>query len=287
MALPQIDDMATPQLPAPDPGDSALDDARQRFITTFATQWDSIRILVDQVEATGPGGPVAALIEIANRLSTLARTIGFPTVGARASELEELMDGVSTGHFDGLRAHVVLDAMLEAFNKDLASSPLPAARSAVVRTPAEAIAGEALPVAVAVDVEPPAVLVARTAVIAEDDPDVTRLVDAQMRAAGYTTFLAFDGKEALAAVRAHAPDVLVLDLMMPKLSGFDVLTELRDGPLPRPQIIVLSGLGREEDVLRVFELGADDYMAKPFNPQELMARIARLLKKCDDHASDS
>jgi DNA-binding response OmpR family regulator len=80
-------------------------------------------------------------------------------------------------------------------------------------------------------------------------------------------------------VRAHSPDVLVLDLMMPKLSGFDVLTQLGQTPdAPRPKIIVLSGRGREPDVVRAFELGADDYMTKPFNPQELMARIARLLK---------
>jgi DNA-binding response OmpR family regulator len=115
-------------------------------------------------------------------------------------------------------------------------------------------------------------------VIAEDDPDVTRIVDAQMRAAGYTAVIAFDGEQALAAVRTHAPDVLVLDLMMPKLTGFDVLAQLREGPAPRPRIVVLSARGREQDVMRAFELGADDYMTKPFNPQELLARIARLLR---------
>jgi DNA-binding response OmpR family regulator len=125
---------------------------------------------------------------------------------------------------------------------------------------------------------PAAVPAARTVVVAEDDPDVTRIVDAQVRAAGYKAIIAFDGEQTLAAVRAHAPDVLVLDLMMPKLNGFDVLTQLRESPAPWPRIIVLSGRGREQDVVRAFELGADDYMTKPFNPQELMARIARLLK---------
>jgi DNA-binding response OmpR family regulator len=72
--------------------------------------------------------------------------------------------------------------------------------------------------------------------------------------------------------------VLVLDLMMPNLDGFDVLGLIRESPPPRPRIIVLSARGREQDVVRAFELGADDYMTKPFNPQELMARIARLLK---------
>ena len=125
---------------------------------------------------------------------------------------------------------------------------------------------------------PAAVPAARTVVVAEDDPDVTRIVDAQVRAAGYNAIIAFDGEQALAAVRAHVADVLVLDLMMPKLNGFDVLTQLRGSPPPWPRVIVLSGRGREQDVVRAFELGADDYMTKPFNPQELMARIARLLK---------
>ena len=124
----------------------------------------------------------------------------------------------------------------------------------------------------------PAASADRVVVVAEDDPDVTRIVDAQVRAAGYAAILAFDGEEALAAVRNHTPDVLVLDLMMPKLNGFDVLTAIRDSAAPRPRIIVLSARGREQDVVRAFELGADDYMTKPFNPQELMARITRLLK---------
>jgi DNA-binding response OmpR family regulator len=79
-------------------------------------------------------------------------------------------------------------------------------------------------------------------------------------------------------VQANTTDVLILDLMMPRLSGFDVLAQLRDHAGPRPRIIVLSGRGREQDVMRAFDLGADDYMTKPFNPRELVARIARLLK---------
>ncbi len=125
---------------------------------------------------------------------------------------------------------------------------------------------------------PAAVAAVRTVVVAEDDPDVIRIIDAQIRAAGFIAVMAFDGEQAVAAVLSHVPDVLVLDLMMPKLNGFDVLMRLRDSAVTRPRIIVLTGRGREQDVMRAFELGADDYMTKPFNPQELMARIARLLK---------
>jgi DNA-binding response OmpR family regulator len=90
--------------------------------------------------------------------------------------------------------------------------------------------------------------------------------------------LAFDGVEALASLEQNRPEVLILDLMMPKLGGFDLLSRLRDREGPRPRVIVLSARGREEDVTRAFDLGADDYVTKPFNPQELLARVARLLR---------
>jgi DNA-binding response OmpR family regulator len=84
-------------------------------------------------------------------------------------------------------------------------------------------------------------------------------------------------ERALAAIRAHPPDVLVLDLMMPRVSGFDVLEKLQQGGGPSPRIMVLSGRGREQDVVRAFALGAEDYMTKPFTPNEMMARVARLM----------
>jgi len=505
-----------------------LDGTRTRFVATFVAQCDSIGILVDKVAQFGPRGPVAALTQVTHRLSGLAGTIGFPTISARASELEELIDGVASGVFDAVRARGAVHAIRKAFTSDLTSpafraqpavatpqgakilvaedepdqraivtaclesaghvpiavvsgdlvvqaahaekpalilldiamprldgysvcrllkadpdladipvifmttganlddklagltlgadeflikpidmrelalriqlllernrshSPIdvaPAssreltydaflavareelARSpaalAVVRLPAERhnegafllseeirgrdtigtggptrllilmpamtavaardrleamvdrlVAHGVVEICVGVSAahragtktaetlmeeageavaearylghptviwtgrpqRPAAVPAARTVVIAEDDPDVVRIVDAQLRAAGYKPIIAFDGEHALAAVQAHAADVLVLDLMMPKLNGFDVLTQLRARPAPRPRTIVLSGRGREQDIVRAFDLGADDYMTKPFNPQELIARVARLLR---------
>ncbi len=114
--------------------------------------------------------------------------------------------------------------------------------------------------------------------IVDDDPDVVHIIDARLKAAGLQTLVAFDGQQALHQVETSAPAVVVLELMLPKRSGFDVLARLRDLPEPRPRVVVVSSRSREEDVMRAFELGADDYLTKPFNPQELLARLARLLK---------
>jgi two-component system OmpR family response regulator len=114
--------------------------------------------------------------------------------------------------------------------------------------------------------------------IVDDDPDVVHIIDARLKAAGLQTLVAFDGQQALHQVETSAPAVVVLELMLPKRSGFDVLARLREAPEPRPRVVVVSSRSREEDVMRAFELGADDYLTKPFNPQELLARLARLLK---------
>jgi DNA-binding response OmpR family regulator len=117
-----------------------------------------------------------------------------------------------------------------------------------------------------------------TVLIADDDADVLHIVDARLRAAGYRTVLALDGQQTLDALERERPAVLLVDLMMPKLTGFDVLMRLREQGSNRPRTIVVSARGRDEDVARAFELGADDYVTKPFNPEELVARIGRLTR---------
>lgn len=131
--------------------------------------------------------------------------------------------------------------------------------------------------------EPPSAVAAvparrGTILVADDDPEVVRLIDAQLRAAGYTTILAPDGQQALAAIEEHAPDLIIVDIMMPRVTGLDVLTALRQRSA-RPRIVVLSARGREQDITRAFALGADDYVTKPFSPQELIARLERLLRQ--------
>jgi DNA-binding response OmpR family regulator len=378
-----------------DPGsldtvEQVIEATRQRFTATFASQCDELRILIDRVAQYGPKGPITALVDTVHRLSGLAGTIGFPTISARASELEDLVGRAEDRTFDGQRAGDLVDAMQAAFTADLARAGTPAQAPHVIApsrgetilvvedeadqlavvtacletagyAPVGVVSGElviavaraAKPALILLDIAMPHLdgysvcrllkadpelagipvifmttganmddrlaglslgaddfldkpvdmreLVLRiqlrlkrtepptgpvdapgattvTVVIAEDDPDVTRIVDVQLRAAGYRSVLATDGEQALAAVRQHHAQVLVLDLMMPKVNGFDVLGQLRKASPLWPRIIVLSGRGREQDVARAFDLGADDYVTKPFNPQELMARIARMLK---------
>ena len=118
-----------------------------------------------------------------------------------------------------------------------------------------------------------------TILLAEDDPDVMHIVDARLRAEDYRTVLALDGQQTLDGIERESPAVVILDLMMPKLTGFEVLGRLRDLPgAKRPKTIVVSARGRDEDVARAFELSADDDLTKPFNPDELVARIARLIR---------
>jgi DNA-binding response OmpR family regulator/HPt (histidine-containing phosphotransfer) domain-containing protein len=117
-----------------------------------------------------------------------------------------------------------------------------------------------------------------TVLVADDDPEVSRILEAHIRASGFQTILAFDGRDAVQAVEKHRPDAIVLDLMLPTMSGFDVLKALTEMPDRRPRILVLSARSRENDVTQAFEIGADDYMTKPFSPQELMARVTRLLR---------
>ena len=171
-----------------------------------------------------------------------------------------------------------LRGLLDAILPPLPSIPIGAAASDTAGASLEALTAEA-DLALARDRVAQAGGGAAKPVIllAEDDPDVLHIIDTRLRAEGYHTVIAVDGQQALDALDAHAPQVLLLDLMMPKVTGFEILAKLR-GRVDRPQTIVVSARGRDEDVTRAFDLGADDYVSKPFNPDELVARIARLIR---------
>jgi DNA-binding response OmpR family regulator len=116
--------------------------------------------------------------------------------------------------------------------------------------------------------------------VADDSPTVRRLVAARLQADGYGVVEAGDGEEALALARLHRPDAYVLDKIMPKLDGFEVVRALRADPqLRAAPIVMLTERGREQDVLGGLELGVDEYMPKPFSPHELSARLRRALAR--------
>jgi DNA-binding response OmpR family regulator len=113
---------------------------------------------------------------------------------------------------------------------------------------------------------------------ADDDPDLLALVVFRLERSGYTVIQARDGQEALDLARAEKPDLAVLDVMMPKLDGFEVTRRLReDEATSRMPIILLTARAQDADVQRGFDAGADDYIRKPFSPQELRARVQAIL----------
>jgi len=114
--------------------------------------------------------------------------------------------------------------------------------------------------------------------IAEDSSTVRRLVAARLAADGYEVLEAADGDEALTLARSDRPDLVILDKVMPKLDGFEVVRALREDPQTRTvPIVMLTERTSEEDVLGGLDLGVDEYIPKPFSPHELSARVRRAL----------
>lgn len=116
--------------------------------------------------------------------------------------------------------------------------------------------------------------------VADDDADILELVAFRLEQAGHETMRARDGEEALALARERPPALCVLDVLMPKLNGFEVLRALREEDATKSvPVIMLTASVQDRDVARGFEVGADDYMRKPFNPRELQARVEALLRR--------
>jgi DNA-binding response OmpR family regulator len=114
--------------------------------------------------------------------------------------------------------------------------------------------------------------------VADDDRDILELVAFRLERAGYDVVTADDGAEALSVAEERAPDLAVLDVMMPRLDGYEVTRRLRDrGETERIPVILLTARVQEADVQRGFDAGADDYLKKPFSPQELRARVQAVL----------
>jgi two-component system, NarL family, invasion response regulator UvrY len=230
-----------------------VDEMRQRFVATFAGQCDSIRILVDKMAALDPPRPVAALTQITHRLSGLAGTIGFPTISARASDLESLVAGASDrGAFDPSAAREAVNAIRNALAKDLAR--------ASTRRGAKGVSTV-------------------TRVLIVDDHAMVRrglraLLSDEFPGAAFGE--AADALQAVEQLRKKEWDIALLDITLPGKSGLDLLKELKT-EWPRLPVLVLSGHKEGHFAIRVLKAGAGGYMTKESAPEELAQAVRKVL----------
>ena len=116
--------------------------------------------------------------------------------------------------------------------------------------------------------------------VCDDDDLLVELLQFRLSAKGYGVRVARDGREAVESAREEAPDAVVLDAMMPIIDGYEVLRQIREAPHMRDlPVIMLTARKGERDIVEALRLGASDYLAKPFIPEELTARLTRLLAK--------
>lgn len=125
----------------------------------------------------------------------------------------------------------------------------------------------------------------RKILIAEDVKDMSDMMRNFLTKAGYTVYQAYDGAEAVVMARKHRPDLILLDIMMPKMDGYQVCTNIRlDMHIP---IIIVTAVASEAEKLRMFELGADDYLTKPFSFNEMVSRVNAQLRRYFDFQKPS
>lgn len=114
--------------------------------------------------------------------------------------------------------------------------------------------------------------------VAEDEPIMQKTIALRLKKDGYEVLTTDNGREAIELISAHAPDVIITDIMMPYATGLEIVSMVKQLPKKIP-IIVLSAMGQENVVLEAFNLGADDFISKPFSPNELSVRVKRLMAR--------
>jgi two-component system phosphate regulon response regulator PhoB len=116
--------------------------------------------------------------------------------------------------------------------------------------------------------------------VIEDEPDIQQILDYNLREKGHKVFLAGKGEEGLRVAREKRPDLVLLDLMLPDIPGTEVCRTLKSDPATRHvQVVMLTAKGEEIDRVVGFELGADDYVVKPFSVRELLLRVQAILRR--------
>src|SRR5438105_8751445 len=124
-----------------------------------------------------------------------------------------------------------------------------------------------------------------TIVAADDDPQLLRLIARNLQFEGYEVLQASDGQQALEQIETHMPDLILLDVMMPRMDGFTVCHRVRE--FSAVPIIIVTARGQEQDKVRGLDLGADDYLTKPFSVDELLARVRAVLRRSELSATES
>ena len=123
--------------------------------------------------------------------------------------------------------------------------------------------------------------------VVDDEPDILHLLDYNLKKAGFRVLLAKDGPEAIDMARSKKPDLILLDIMLPDMEGTEVLRRLKSKEeTARIPVIMLTAKGEEVDKIVGFELGAEDYITKPFSPREMVLRVKAVLKRSIEAASD-
>ncbi len=123
--------------------------------------------------------------------------------------------------------------------------------------------------------------------VVDDEPTIVDVVGRYMERAGYETYRAAGGPEALRLADLHRPDLVVLDVMLPGVDGIEVMRQLHERPGPRIAVILLTARGEESDRLVGLRHGADDYVVKPFSPAELVARVDAVLRRVSPPAAEA
>ncbi|MFT3863512.1 MAG: response regulator transcription factor [Solirubrobacterales bacterium] len=119
----------------------------------------------------------------------------------------------------------------------------------------------------------------KTVLVVDDEPTIVEIVGRYIERAGFETYTAPDGYQALDAATRHRPDLVVLDVMLPGIDGIEVMERLQERPGPPIAVILLTARGEESDRLVGLRHGADDYVVKPFSPAELVARVEAVLRR--------
>ncbi|NNV55861.1 response regulator transcription factor [Limnovirga soli] len=113
--------------------------------------------------------------------------------------------------------------------------------------------------------------------IAEDDLMLVKAIEFKLKREGYDLVIVNDGREALLKIASEKPDIIISDIMMPFINGLEIISTVRNDMKLDTPIIMLTSVGLEKTVLEAFELGADDFMTKPFSPNELVVRIRKII----------